>query len=94
MQNSRASNGWRYFATCYQKRLEKCGFLAKRLHAAKEILEGYFLKAQFAIPQEGISYHTPKSYVLLLTFGCWERNLSCCLTLIGSYISVREVEWA
>jgi hypothetical protein len=62
--------------------------------APKEILEGYFLKAQFAILQEGCSDHTPKSYVLLLTLGCWKRNLSCCSTLIGSYISVREVEWA
>jgi hypothetical protein len=45
MQNSRAPNGRRYFATCYQKRLAKYDFLAKRPHAAKEkILEGYFLK--------------------------------------------------
>jgi hypothetical protein len=94
MQNSRAPNERRYFATCYQKRLARCEFLAKRPHAAKEILEGYFLKAQFAILQERFSYHTPKSYALLLTLGCWKRNLSCCSTLIGSYISVREVEWA
>jgi hypothetical protein len=94
MQNSRTPYGRRYFATCYQKRLAKCDFLAKRPHAAEEILEGYFLKAQFAILQEGFSDHTPKSYVLLLTLGRWKRNLSCCSTLIGSYISVREVEWA